>query len=663
MPLIAPRLDDRSFDDLVEEARRRIPLYTPEWTDHNLSDPGITLIELFSYLIDIMLYRMNRIPERHYIKFMELIGMYLREPEPARAEETFWLSIPQAYELTIPLGVEVSTTRTENEQPVTFSTAESFTIHVPNLRAVLVSKPGARAGEGRSYVPQDLRRLGAGFEGFSAFTNPPQVGEALYFGFDQDLGRHTLGLNFDVEVAAGAGVDPTQPPYVWEVLSNIEPIEWTPCELNEDQTKALNQPGVLSLHLPRMVQGRIADRDAYWLRVRLIDPPPNVPRYRNSPIIRRAEAASWGCTMDVTHSSLVIDELVGRSDGSPGQRYNLAHSPVLPRMDNERVIVRHNNEFAEAWVEVPDFGDSLPDDKHYKLDSNTGEIMFGPALPQRDGSVKRYGAIPPRAAMIVMARYRYGGGVSGNVQGHQLNVLRTSIPYIARVANRRLASGGLNGEDLEDAKMRVPGHLRTLDRAVTARDYEYLAAKAAPGFVQRVHCLQPPTVTSGEVKVLVIPRVQDLSGYIPPTELALPDSIRSAIKAYLDDRRLISTRLDVLQPAYFFVTTRVRLRLNAFSIPDQVKLAAETRLYQYLNPITGGADGKGWPFGRALVVADVIVALQGLPGIEVIHSVELFPVTFDAAGKAVTGEAVSEIRIVAHGIIASYRHDIKEENS
>jgi predicted phage baseplate assembly protein len=75
MGLETPRLDDRSFEDLVEEARRRIPLYTPEWTDHNLSDPGITLLELMAWMSDIILYRLNRVPDKHFVKFMELIGM------------------------------------------------------------------------------------------------------------------------------------------------------------------------------------------------------------------------------------------------------------------------------------------------------------------------------------------------------------------------------------------------------------------------------------------------------------------------------------------------------------------------------------------------------------------------------------------------------------
>jgi predicted phage baseplate assembly protein len=662
MPLIAPRLDDRTFEDLVAEARRRIPTYTPEWTDHNLSDPGITLLELFAYLTDVMLYRLNRVPERHYIKFMELIGMILREPEPARTESTFWLTTPQSFEITIPLGTEISTTRSETEEPVIFSASEAFTIRVPKLRAILSSRPPRQSGDARSYLPVDIQRAALGFDGFYAFSEQPQMGDALYFGFEQDMSRHIIGFDIDCDIAAGASVDPNSPPYVWEVLTKLDPISWTECELNEDGTRALNMPGVLSLHFPRgMVRGRINGIDGYWVRVRLTNPP-NVPHYQRSPKLKRIQVGSWGCTLDAMHSGLVLDELLGRSDGSPGQRFNLMNTPVLPRLEGERIVIRINNNNAEYWQEVTDFGSSSPDDKHYKIDGESGEVMFGPALPQRDGSVKRYGAIPPRHAMIVMTRYHYGGGIKGNVQARQLDMLKTSIPYVSRVANRRAATGGLNGEDLEDAKVRVPGHLRTLDRAVTARDFEYLAVKAAPGFVQRVHALQPTGINSGDVKVLVIPRVADLSGYIPPEELGLPDTVREAIKTYLDDRRLISTQLEVLQPAYYFVTTRIRIRINQYSDVDKVKEAAETRLYQFLNPITGGMDGKGWPFGRSLVVADVITALQGLPGIEVIHAVELYPVTFQN-GKATTGDMVTEMKLVTNGVIASYRHDIKEEKS
>ena len=77
MPLPSHPLDDRSFQDLVDEAKKRIPLYCPEWTDHNVSDPGVTLIELFAWMMDILLFRLNQVPRQHYIRLLELLGIQL----------------------------------------------------------------------------------------------------------------------------------------------------------------------------------------------------------------------------------------------------------------------------------------------------------------------------------------------------------------------------------------------------------------------------------------------------------------------------------------------------------------------------------------------------------------------------------------------------------
>ncbi len=95
MALQAPNLDDRKFQDIVSEARSKIPLYCPKWTDYNLSDPGITLIELFAWMVDMLLYRVNRVPEKNYIKFMDLLGVHLQPPQPAKVDITFRLSGPQ----------------------------------------------------------------------------------------------------------------------------------------------------------------------------------------------------------------------------------------------------------------------------------------------------------------------------------------------------------------------------------------------------------------------------------------------------------------------------------------------------------------------------------------------------------------------------------------
>ncbi len=74
MPLSLPNLDDRTYDDLVAEALSLIPHAAPEWTNYNPSDPGITLIEMFAYLTEILLYRQNRITQQHLQMFLRLLN-------------------------------------------------------------------------------------------------------------------------------------------------------------------------------------------------------------------------------------------------------------------------------------------------------------------------------------------------------------------------------------------------------------------------------------------------------------------------------------------------------------------------------------------------------------------------------------------------------------
>src|SRR5579871_5911258 len=113
MALPAPNLDDRRFQSLVDEAKRLVQRRCPEWTDHNVSDPGVTLIETFAYMTDMLLYRLNRVPDRNYVHFLELIGVRLYPPTAALALVTFWLSAPQETNVMVPAGTTVSTRREE----------------------------------------------------------------------------------------------------------------------------------------------------------------------------------------------------------------------------------------------------------------------------------------------------------------------------------------------------------------------------------------------------------------------------------------------------------------------------------------------------------------------------------------------------------------------
>jgi predicted phage baseplate assembly protein len=194
-----------------------------------------------------------------------------------------------------------------------------------------------------------------------------------------------------------------------------------------------------------------------------------------------------------------------------------------------------------------------------------------------------------------------------------------------------------------------------LQRAVTAGDFEYLTREAARGRIGRVHCLQPPQTNRGEIKVLVVPSIPRIQGFIAPESLVLPQDIREDIEAYLDERRLVSTQLEVIEPSYQWVESEVRFHPVRGQNADVVKERIEERIFRFLNPLIGGMDGNGWPFGRDLFTSDVMAVLLAVPGVEFIRSVRLFPVLYQN-GTFHREAEVQTIPLVAHGVIVSYRH-------
>ncbi len=669
MPLTAPKLDDRHFQDIVDEAKKRIPHYIKEWTDHNVSDPGVTMIELFAWMTDTILYRMNQVPDLHYIKFMELLGITLKQPVPARAPVTFWLAAPQEAPALIPAGTEVASTQTENQPSIIFTTDTDFYVSPPQIIAVLSEVASGNEGE-KEFKQHNVERVLKGLESFSAFSSRPQAKDALYFGFENDLSHHILGFDLQCNSAGGAGINPTLPPYVWEVSTGDIDEPWRRCEMDpdEDSTKGMNVSGRMRVHLPEMGKVRIDKESFFWARVRILTEAEYTDQmrpYRNTPQIERVAVRAWGSSTMATHSQQINKELLGSSDGSAGQYYHLQVTPILERRPDEHLIVWADGE-AQHWAEVPDFSGSDEKDRHYTLDSVSGELRLGPAIRQPDGTIRRYGAIPPRGANLIFRKYRYGGGLDGNVMVGQLNTLKTAIPYIASVRNRQAAQGGLDAETLEAAKMRAPAQLRTRDRAVTEADFEFLAQEVLrdTGWGKyRVKCLQPrpsreSRVIPGQVYVLVVPHIQNPADRLrpKPEHLELEEGeVYDRLMARLNERRLLTVRLDVRSPAYHWVAARVAIRAVPGTNHARVEDAVLGRLYSFLNPLIGGLDGQGWPFGRDLVISDVYQALMGIPGVQLIRDVELF---MTSAGEGPRGDAVEAVEVVGHGTVASGVHEL-----
>ena len=649
MALPAPNLDDRRFQDLVDDATRMVRLRCPEWTDHNLSDPGVTLIETFAFMTDQLLYRLNRVPDRLHLTFLDLIGLRMLPPTPARTAVTFWLSTPAVTPMTIPIGTEVGTVRTELADSIVFSVWEPVEIRPCVLKSLRTKASGDPTSIDRAAA------LGPPVP-FAAFSDPPGPGDELLIGLDNPVPRCAVRLDLVCHVE-GLGVNPQHPPLVWEAWTRNG---WTGCEVERDETGGLNRDGVVVLHVPATHQAGVQDGDrAAWLRARTVPPEPGQTGYTASPTVTSMTACTVGATGDAIHAQIVERETIGHSEGVAGQSFALSERPVLAGVGGTVVEVSSPDGWQE-WRPVEDFAASGPRDRHIVIDGYAGEVLFGPVIRLADGSTRQYGAVPEKGEVVRVRRYAVGGGAIGNVAAGAIRTLRSSIPFVSAVRNRHSAHGGVDAETLEQARNRGPVLLRTRSRAVTAEDYEVLAREAVPE-AARVRCITAgeADVPAGSVKVLVVPAASADRGRITFADLVPPETIMIRLAERLDEVRLIGTNVMVEPPMYRGVTVVARVgarpRTNATRIADD----ALDALYGFLNPLPGGGpDGEGWPFGRSVRSGDIHAVLQSVRGVEFVEDVRLF------SANPVTGERGAEkarIDLEPNSLVFSFDHQVKVE--
>ncbi|MFI6408316.1 putative baseplate assembly protein [Streptomyces sp. NPDC050548] len=646
MALPSPNLDDRRFQQFVDDAKRYIQQRAPEWTDHNVSDPGVTLVETVAHMADQIVYRLNRVPDKNHLAFLDLVGITLFPPSAARTDVTFWLSAPQEEPVQVPLGTEVATMRTEGEEAVVFATERELAVVPAALRHLVVQQRGKQVVDRTHDLAEGNHVM--------CFAESPDPGDAMLFGLTAAVPHCALALELDSRVD-GVGVDPRQPPLVWEAWTADG---WQACEVDRDGTGGLNRPGAVVLHVPGgHTLSRNGGQEAGWLRCRVTEPHPDQPFYTTSPTVRSAEAFTIGGTTTVVHADTVHDEALGESTGLPGQRLRLAHTPVVG--DNPPLLLQTaEHEGWTDWQVVPHFAASGPYDRHITLDAATGELAFGPAVREPDGTLRQYGMVAPKGSVIRARRYRTGGGRSGNVARGAVQILRSSIPYVSEVINREAARGGVDGETVQEAKTRAPITLRAQERAVTLRDYEELSRRAAPE-TARITCLEGDEGEHGAyaVRVLVVPQaVPDPGGRLRFEQLVPGDALLDRITRHLDERRLIGTRLAVGPPFYQGVTVVATVHAFRGVDTDRVRRQTHDALYRHLDPLTGGSDGKGWPFGRPVQSGEVFAVLQRVPGVELVDQVVLHPAD-PLTGKR--GDPTDRIDLERPSLVFSFDHRVR----
>ncbi|MEM8715158.1 MAG: putative baseplate assembly protein [Cyanobacteria bacterium P01_G01_bin.4] len=679
-------LDDRQFQDLVEECLLRIPRYCPEWTNYNPSDPGITLVELFAWLTDQMLLRFNQVPRRNYVTFLEMLGIRLQPPAPSQTDMSFYLtaSLPERY--VIPAGTEVATERTETEEAIVFSTDLPLTIGVPRIQHFLRAELAAEQPDDLSDCFAGLWRQApdgswGGPEQY-IFNERPRTGNCFYLVFspNADIEGNAIAITVSGQVATSTGINPDDPPRQWEAWDGNG---WNPVlrQAVDDATKGFSFSGVPGADVPNAlseadvlvhvpVQWPVTTFSGYrghWLRCVCTQNTEGSTNYLASPQVMGWSVRSVGGTVASSQCRVVTDDVLGDSDGTPGQRFSLQERPVLPRRSGEHLLVTPpSTGLPEIWQEVSDFADSGPNDLHYVLDSLSGEVLFGPLVrepgqlreetqhrmrsqtsgngvleseTETDGPFGRqlqerqYGAVPQRGARICMAAYRTGGGRVGNVQAGTIDTLKTAVPYVSQIANYQPARNGRDSESLEDAVLRVPRLFRTRNRAVTPEDFEALTLEGSLGRVARACCppLRGGTATPGTIDVWVVPQANTeaiATEGLHPDRLNVQSNLQADLVAYLQERCLLGVRARIRQPTYVGVAVQAEVGIAPEHSTDMAKQEIRRQLlaalYRLLNPLIGGNHGKGWPFGGTVHASTVASVFQGIEGVRYLGDIQLF---------------------------------------
>ena len=630
MALPLPNLDDRRWSDLVEEGRALIPLYSPEWSDHNFHDPGITLIELFAWIAEMDVYQVNRISDRHRRKFLQLIAM---SPAPPRAASTL---VAFALRDHVPYLRLPATLECEGRDPfgerTRFRILEQITVVAAALEAV--QRVDA---EGVDDLTAQWRRG----EELSLYGADPKPGAAVYLGFSEPLpvGESTtvyfltrpLGDLAETPPASANGQHHSVRT-TWEFLSDQG--RWMALNASrseiDDRTRCFTENGLVRVTPSiRMAARRLGGipKPLYYLRCRFVsgafDRPPTALAIAMNAVPAEQSVPVGDVVLTAPDAPAIETERISDGSGRPNQQVTTSQMPIDE--STFRLFTVKAGEWRE-WMVRSDFDSSGRADDHCVVDAMTGIVRFG------DGN---RGRVAPEGAAIV-ASYRTTRADKGNLgrnaidrlspSGHNMRLV-TDLSVVAgrlrRVTNPVAATGGLAAESVFEAQGRVLDELERPRRAITLDDYEYLAMRTPRVRLARVaaramlHPSFPCVKAPGMITVIVIP-------YLPVGRPVPGCELLRMVAAHLDAVRAVGTRVNVVGPVYVTITVQATVESCLGVSPAALQARIADSLNRFLDPLAGGPDGVGWPFGRDVYRSEILQIIDGTPGVDHVLSLEFF---------------------------------------
>lgn len=686
MPLIPPSLDDRSYDDLVQDLLANIPAHTPEWTNPQPGDPGRTLLELFAWLADTILYRANLIPERQRIAFLKLLG----EPMQPAAAATGILSLSLDPASVAPVGIVAPAKITGS---VNFETLGEIEL-LPITAQAYIKSPLSPDQQAKS-MPllaglkklYNLSTLPAGYTTTAVFANnlaDPNGIDIVNATTDSSLWlallvskpenliavknalgattEHILNIGFVPSISVPGLFSDIGPPAAvqatWQMSQPAppagQPVAYTALKVLDDTTEGLTQAGIVRFMLP---QSSLIGAPSNVVRS---DPQAGVgikpPRIDDPAIAARlltwvrlstqsALKVSWlganAVQIDqrTTYKSIVI----GVSDGGSNQQFALGQSQIDPASFQLEVDMPGLG--FQLWQQVDELAILKGPVPAYALDPEAGTVTFGNQLQ---------GMIVPAGRRVRVRTMRAGGGAAGNLPAGSLTSIQafdSTGKQISQITVQQpiATTGGADAETLNSAEQRIPSLLQNQDRAVTASDYANLARYVPGANVARAEVLplfKPQTRTPnvpGVVSVMVIPGKEGVLNPCPHADRPMLETVYQ----YLNPRRPVSAEMYVIASEYAGLGISVAVEVKTGFGLRQVSQAVETALRSYLWPLApGGTDSTGWPLGRNIRSLELEVIVSQVPGVIEVNGLNLFQKLASGAYQQLAADASGRSELV-----------------
>lgn len=343
-----------------------------------------------------------------------------------------------------------------------------------------------------------------------------------------------------------------------------------------------------------------------------------------------------------------------RSNGLPYQTFSLKQFPIA--ITSFQIQIREeieNNYYWRDWIRVEDFDASESRDTHYILDPQKGEICFGDGVN---------GKIPPsdNKDNIRVISCQLVRGELGNVEANAIDEIYEPVSGLldkefVTIKNYCAASGGTSHESLATAKRRMRRELKIVDRTITERDFERLAINTPGLRVAKAKALLPTQdKLSSLVKVVVVPY----------SETAIPtqpsEGFLKAVGQHLNKHRLITTQIKAIKPYFVEVSVKAVVRIYPKYNPERTRQKIKDFLtQQFLNPLTGGDQGKGWSFGRTVYRSEVYQAITN--STEAVDCVKDLKLIIVNPSENIKVNRAGNIPLVPHSLVYSTKHQIEIE--